>query len=157
MSRDPAPFWQTLQLHEMSHEQFESLCDGCARCCVHKLEDADTGDIVFTDVACHLLDGDSARCTDYAHRTERVAACVAMAPDALAPLAFLPDSCAYRRIDEGRGLADWHPLLSGSNESVVAAGVSMRGQTISETFIHVDDITLRLRKDIDWTVRKSKV
>ncbi len=153
--KDPRPFWATTPLSQMSYAQFESLCDGCARCCVHKLEDEDTGEIVFTDVACHLLDGDTARCTDYANRTERVSGCVAMSPDELAPLAFLPDSCAYRRIDEGRGLANWHPLVAGRAESVAEAGISMRHQTLSETHIPADDIPLRQRPDITWNPRKT--
>lgn len=151
------PYWETLRLEDMSMEQFESLCDGCARCCVHKLEDVDTAEIVFTDVACRLLDSESARCTDYANRTARVEGCVAMSPTSLEPLAFLPDSCAYRRINEGRGLADWHPLVAGNTDAIVQAGISMRGQTLSETFIHVDDIAFRRRDDIAWTPPERRV
>lgn len=153
MTDDSRPFWQTTALCDMTVEQFESICDGCARCCLHKLEDEDSGQIVFTDVACRLLDTQTCRCKDYARRTERVEGCVSMAPDRLEPLAFLPDSCAYRRLDEGRGLADWHPLVSGKKGSVHHAGVSMRDHAVSETFIAPDDIAQRIRSDIDWTPR----
>lgn len=152
---DDRPFWETLTLEEMTLEQFELLCDGCARCCVHKLEDIDTGQIVFTDVACRLLDGETARCTDYTHRTARVEACVSMSPTSLAPLAFLPDSCAYRRIAEDRGLADWHPLVAGNTHAIVEAGISMRGQTLNETYIPADDIPFRRRDDITFTPPKT--
>ena len=139
----------------MTTAQFESLCDGCGRCCVHKLEDVDTGQIVFTDVACRLLDPATCRCRDYAHRTQRVEGCVSMAPDRLEPLAFLPSSCAYRRLDEGRGLADWHPLISGVPDSVRQAGISMREQTVSEQYVPVEDIPFRRRDDIDWHPRRK--
>lgn len=148
-------FFETTPLRDMTPQEFEAVCDGCGRCCVHKFEDAEDGSIVYTDVACYLLDTQTCRCADYAHRTERVSACIQMTPEDLSALAFLPDSCAYRRLDEGRGLASWHPLLSGTSESVIASGVSMAGQLVSETHIHPDEISTRLRHDIICSKQKK--
>ncbi|MFK7888207.1 MAG: YcgN family cysteine cluster protein [Gammaproteobacteria bacterium] len=146
-------FWINTALQDMTPSQFEAVCDGCGRCCVHKLEDEDSGEIVYTDVACRLLDTETCRCTDYAQRTERVAACVKMSPDDLAGLAFLPDSCAYRRLDEGHGLAPWHPLVSGASLVAQNSPISMAGRVVSETYIHPDEIGERLLHDIACSPR----
>src|SRR3984885_3979802 len=136
---DHEPFWRTKTLEEMSAREWESLCDGCGRCCLVKLEDEDTGQIHFTDIGCKLLDGESCRCTDYARRRRRVRDCVKLTPDAVRSLAWLPSTCAYRVVAEGRNLAWWHPLVSGSPETVHEAGVSVRTRiAASEDSIELD-------------------
>ena len=106
--KDP-PFWETTSLAEMSQEQWESLCDGCGRCCLHKVEDYRTGVIHYSSVACKLLDRGACRCSHYADRLQHVPDCIVLKPAHLGHLGWLPDTCAYRRLDEGRGLARWHP------------------------------------------------
>ena len=126
------PFWEK-PLAELDRGQWEALCDGCGRCCVHKLEDEETGDLYATNVACKLLDRRNGRCTDYKHRKRRVADCVTLSKNNLDALEWLPESCAYRLRAEGKPLHDWHYLISGSRETVHEAGQSTRGWTVSET------------------------
>ncbi len=119
-------------MYRMSREQWESLCDGCGKCCVHKLEDDETGQIFPTNVACRLLDPATAKCKDYANRRAHVPECVRLTPSKLDTIDWLPVSCAYLRVHRGQGLADWHPLISGDPDSVHRAGISVRGKTVSE-------------------------
>ena len=133
-------FWLHKRLDQMSDVEWESLCDGCGRCCLVKLEDEDSGDIYFTNVACRLFNDEQCNCRDYSRRTVKVTNCLDLRPLNDTLVAALPTSCAYRRLSEGRGLADWHPLLSGDPESVCVAGISVRGQVVSEEFIHPDQL-----------------
>jgi uncharacterized cysteine cluster protein YcgN (CxxCxxCC family) len=116
----------------MTPSEWESLCDGCGLCCLIRLEDEETGEIIPTRVHCRLLDAGACRCSDYANRKAHVPDCIKLTPGNIEDLLWMPKSCAYRRLHEGRGLAWWHPLVSGDPESVHRAGVSVRGQTISE-------------------------
>ncbi len=116
----------------MSAVEWDSLCDGCGRCCLHKLRDDETDEIHFTSVACRLLDLATCRCTDYANRQRRIPDCVRLTPSLLREIDWLPPSCAYRRLAEGRRLEWWHPLVSGDPDTVHQAGVSIVGRAISE-------------------------
>lgn len=140
------PFWKQKQLWEMTLDEWESLCDGCARCCLVKLEDEDTGKIHFTSAACKLLDAGECRCTDYQNRTARVPDCVQLTPENVGELNWLPKTCAYRMLAEGKDLAWWHPLVSGRYETVREAGISVAGRTRSEELFAEDELwTLRWR------------
>ncbi len=125
-------FWRVKSLGEMTRAEWESLCDGCGRCCLNKLSDEDTEELSFTNVACRLLDVNSGRCSDYANRRKRVPDCVRLTPEKLKTVDWLPPSCAYRLLGEGKDLFDWHPLVSGRAESVAEAGIAVNGRALSE-------------------------
>jgi uncharacterized protein len=130
---DDLPFWKAKTLSEMTHEEWESLCDGCGRCCLAKLEDEESGEIAYTDVACKLLDLETCRCTRYAERNRFVPDCITLTVKNIARLAWMPSTCAYRLIAEGRDLPWWHPLVSGDPETVHYAAASVRNRAIPET------------------------
>ena len=133
-------YWERVPLGDMTVREWEALCDGCGKCCLNKLEDADTGEVEFTRIACRLLDDESCRCAQYDIRKQFVPECVVLTPKTLGEIAyFMPSTCAYRLLHEGKRLHDWHPLISGTADSVHAAGESVRGWTIPEFEIDEDD------------------
>ncbi|GHD45813.1 hypothetical protein SAMN05216429_105154 [Marinobacter persicus] len=133
------PFWQRKKLNEMSQAEWESLCDGCGQCCLHKLEDEDTGEVFNTELTCRFMNTDSCRCTVYPQRLQKVPGCTVLTPETVADYPWLPATCAYRTLAEGRPLPDWHPLRSGDPDSVHRAGVSVRGKVISEDQVPEED------------------
>jgi uncharacterized protein len=139
------PFWRTKSLDAMDQVEWESLCDGCGKCCLIRLEDEDTGDIHTTDVACKLLDGQSCQCSDYANRKTFVPDCVKLTPEGARTLGWLPRTCAYRLIAEGKDLFDWHPLVSSDPDSVHRAGMSVQGRTTSETRVKTRNLVRRIK------------
>lgn len=145
---EAVPFWRRKSLAQMTDAEWESLCDGCARCCLVKLEDEDTGEVAYTDVACTLLDAGSCRCRDYENRQAEVPDCVRLTPDVVAGLSWLPPTCAYRLLSEGEDLPAWHPLLTGTPDSVHEAGISVRGRVSgSEDEMGLVEIVARV---VEW-------
>ena len=131
---DDLPFWKTKKLGEMTPAEWESLCDGCAKCCLHKLIDDDTEELHHTNVACRLLDMDACRCRLYETRTQHVGDCTVLRPDNLITLSWMPKTCAYRLLDRGKDLPDWHPLVCGDPDGPRKAGHSACSlELISET------------------------
>lgn len=138
---DPRPFWEVKRLEEMSRPEWESLCDGCGQCCMLKVEEEDTAKVYLTRLACKLLDISSCRCGDYADRHASVPDCVVLQPDTVTSYNWLPATCAYRVLAEGRKLEWWHPLLSGDPDTVHQAGVSVRTWARSEKGVRESAIT----------------
>ncbi|MCO1333619.1 YcgN family cysteine cluster protein [Microbulbifer sp. OS29] len=134
------PFWRRKTLEQMSQAEWELLCDGCGRCCLHSLEDEDTGEVYLTNVACRLLDTRSCQCSEYNQRKKYVPGCIRLRVQDIAEFDWLPVTCAYRNLAEGRPLADWHPLVSGDRESIHRAGISVRGRVVSEKSVHPEDM-----------------
>ena len=137
---EEAPFWRRKTLEELTPEEWEALCDHCGRCCLVKLEDEDTGEIHFTSAVCALYDLECGGCTAYERRAERMPDCVPLTPEKVRTLPWLPSTCAYRLLVEGKDLPDWHPLVSGDPSSVRRAGVSILGRVCSERDVEVDDL-----------------
>jgi len=147
-------FWKTKTLEEMSADEWESLCDGCGRCCLNKLEDEDTGDIYFTHVGCKLLDAGTCGCKDYPNRSDKVPDCVRLTPANVRTLNWLPPSCGYKLVAEGRDLYWWHPLVSGDPDTVHDAGVSVRGRVEgSEVEIPDDELENHI---VQWPAQLPK-
>lgn len=140
------PFWESKTLAEMTREEWESLCDGCGRCCIYILHNEETGDVFETDVACRLFDAKKRRCTDYENRSRRVPDCVALTPQNAKALSWLPRTCAYRRLARGQGLPDWHPLITGDRESVVRAGIAVSPDLVPEDAIDDEMLESRITK-----------
>lgn len=138
-------FWQTKTLDQMTDEEWDVLCDGCAKCCLHKLEDQDTGIVYYTNVVCQLLDSETYRCRDYKHRKTLIKDCVVLT-GAMEQCDWLPSTCAYRLIAEGKPLPSWHHLISGDANSVHDAGVSVRGRVVSE----IEDIEDLQDHIVEW-------
>ena len=147
----PPPFWKTKTLAAMTRQEWESLCDGCGRCCLNKLEDEDTGEFLYTRAACKLLDLKTCRCSDYANRQARVPDCVALTPANVASLGWLPATCAYRLLDEGKSLQWWHPLVSGRPETVDEAGITVKHEAYTEEGITVEEFVDHL-----WRLPRPK-
>ncbi len=133
-------FWLTKPLAEMPPEEWESLCDGCGRCCLYKVRCQDTGEVYYTNVACRLLDARRCRCTSYEQRTRLVPHCLVLTPAKAGELQWFPTTCAYRRLAVGVGLAWWHPLVSGDPNTVYKAGISVRGKVVPEQCVNLDQL-----------------
>lgn len=149
------PFWKTKTLAEMTADEWESLCDGCAKCCLIKLEDDDTEEVYYTGLHCRLLDAGTCRCSDYENRRDYVPDCVKVTADNVTALNWMPVTCAYRRLAEGKDLPDWHHLVCGDRDEVHRRGVSAMGKTVSEDEVAEEDAVLYIR---DWEpeIRRKK-
>lgn len=140
------PWWETIPLSDMSPSQWESLCDGCAKCCQIQLEDVE-GTRATTNVVCRYMDQETCQCTCYEDRTKKVPQCLKLTPNNLSEIDWMPDTCAYRLIREGKSLEAWHPLISGDRNTVHQAGASVKGRVFSETLVDEDDLELHI---IQW-------
>ncbi len=136
------PFWETKSLAEMTGKEWESLCDGCGRCCIYVLHNEETDEVFETDIACKLFDVKKRRCTDYANRMKKVKDCVQLTPDNIAALKWMPKTCAYRRLAEGKKLLAWHPLISGDATSVARAKIAVSEDLVSENDLEITDALL---------------
>lgn len=141
------PFWQRKSLNEMSADEWEALCDGCAQCCIIKFEDVDTKELFFTDVVCQYLDIPTCRCSAYRQRSQLVPTCLVLTPNLVRQLTWMPKTCAYRLLAEGKPLPWWHPLVSGNVDTVHLAGASVQGKVISEKGIPEDELEEHIKED----------
>ncbi|MCA0405289.1 MAG: YcgN family cysteine cluster protein [Proteobacteria bacterium] len=143
---EPIPFWKQKPLTALNDEEWESLCDGCGRCCLIKMEDEDSGEYYYTDVACRLFDRNTCRCGDYANRDASVPDCVRLTPENVGALAWMPPSCAYRLLAEGKDLPAWHPLVSKDPASVLTSGASVAGRVYAmEDELSLPELVQRIR------------
>lgn len=149
MSKRKKPFWKTKTLGEMSAAEWESLCDGCGRCCLVKLEDEDTGDIHLTRLSCRLLNTKTCRCSSYETRFEKMSDCIEITLEKIGEIKWLPATCAYRVLAEGGDLAPWHPLVSGDPESVHKAGISVRSLAMSEARVREENYLRYIIEDFE--------
>lgn len=133
-------FWKEKKLEEMSKDEWESLCDGCGLCCLIRLEDEDTGEIVQSNIACKYLNLDTCKCTDYKNRKKNVPDCWVITPENIDKIYWMPDTCAYKLVYQGQDLYDWHPLKSGDKNSTHKEGISYIGEMVSEDETDIDDI-----------------
>lgn len=140
MSGGISEFWRHKTLEEMTRDEWESLCDGCARCCLLKIAPDDSGDVRYTAARCELLDDATCRCTRYEQRTRLVKDCVRVTPALAREASWLPSTCAYRRLGEGKDLPEWHPLRTGDERSVLDAGMTIRGRSVSSVGVHPDSL-----------------
>ncbi|MEM6624229.1 MAG: YcgN family cysteine cluster protein [Pseudomonadota bacterium] len=146
-------FWEQVPLEDMTSTEWEALCDGCGRCCLLKLEDEDTGDVHYTNVSCRLFDCETRRCGNYPLRHQMVPGCVVLTPQTLPSASeWMPATCAYRRLYEGRGLPSWHPLLTGTPDSVAQYGIAVEGPLIPEYEVLEEDLEDHVL-DEDWVER----
>lgn len=139
-----APFWKTKTMAEMSPEEWESLCDSCGKCCCIRLEDEDTAAIYITDVACKLFNPETCRCGDYTNRSKLVPDCVTLTPENVSQLKWMPQTCAYRLVSEGKDLPEYHHLVSGSRDTIHEVGMSVQDAVTSEILVDEDDIPTRI-------------
>ena len=130
--------WWEQPIEALDRDQWEALCDGCAKCCLHKLEDEDTGEVFYTKVRCQYLNESTCRCGDYSRRSILVPNCIHLEQGSVGDLDWLPSTCAYRLRAANQPLPEWHYLVSGSRETVHSAGASIRGRAISDEYVHPD-------------------
>ncbi len=147
--KNELPFWKRKTMDEMTREEWESLCDGCARCCLYKLEDEDTGEIYYTNVVCRLLDTHRCRCTAYSERSTLMPSCLVLTPDLVRQIKWMPKTCAYRLIAEGKDLEWWHPLVSGDPNTVHQAGISVRHRTQAEKDVDMENLEDYIEEDLE--------
>jgi uncharacterized protein len=144
---DKKPFWERKKLTEMTRKEWESLCDGCGKCCLHKLEDEESGEVFYTRVVCEYLDQEQCRCTVYGKRRKLVPDCVVLTSKNLEDLSWMPGTCAYRLLHENKPLPLWHPLITGNRDAIIASDNTVTGKVISEEFVHEDGFEEHL---VDW-------
>ena len=143
------PFWMDKSLAEMTLEEWESLCDGCAFCCLYKLQDDETGEVNYTDVVCRFLNMKKCRCKVYGERSRLMPTCLTLTPTSVTSLSWMPETCAYRLLSEGKNLPNWHPLVCGDPGMIHRLGKSVRGKAVSEKFVNMDNLEDHVELDFE--------